>query len=241
MSILDELDDPTSEVLDPTEVFGDGPAWVTKLGIELMTMLTPRLQMRVGDRATPEKVGALVGSSLTLMKGATTTVERPEAQEALKLFRDLLGGFDVLEAAKRLPQRRERFRVAFVRSIGRILERPNEEQYGFFHAIARAMRPCKRSTHGALTASEKRQLNTIAVYGVTLMNWRAIDKLKSSKQAYDFLCKLLSVEIVGHDPERIRRMFGRLGKQFKTPGRPCCEKTRQRLHCRGAVATAKPR
>jgi hypothetical protein len=58
------------------------------------------------------------------------------------------------------------------------------------------------------------------VYGVTLMNWQAIDKLTSSKKAYDFLCKLLSVEMVGDDPERIRRMFGRVGKQFKRPGRP---------------------
>jgi hypothetical protein len=220
MSILDELDDPTSEVLDPTEIFGEGPAWVTKLGVELMTMLNPRLQLRVGDRATPEKVGALVGSTLTLMEGSGAVVKRPGVEEALRLFGQLLGGFDVLGAAKLLPKRRERFRVAFVRSIGRILDRPNDERYRFFHAMARTTRPAKSSTDGALTSSEKRRLNTVAVYGVTLMNWQAIDKLKSSKEAYDLLCKLLPVDIVGHDPERIRRMFDRLEKRFKAPGRP---------------------
>jgi hypothetical protein len=220
MSILDELDDPTSEMLDPTGISGSGPAWVTKLGAEVMTMLTPRLQLRVGDRATPEKVGALVGSNLTLMEGATAVVKHPGVEAALKLFSRLLGGFDVRGAVERLPQWKERFRVAFVRAIGRILDRPNDERHRFFHAIARTTRPVKSSTEGTLKESEKRWLNTVAVYGVTLMNWQAIDKLRSSKEAYDLLCKLLPVDIVGHDPERIRRMFDRLGKRFKAPGRP---------------------
>jgi hypothetical protein len=71
-----------------------------------------------------------------------------------------------------------------------------------------------------LTAAEKKRLNTLAVYGVALTNWRKLDILKTSRKAYDFLVKLLSVDVVGHDPERIRRMFGRLGKQFGPPGRP---------------------
>jgi hypothetical protein len=225
MSILDDLDDPTSEVLDPTGIFGSGPAWVTKLGGELMTMLTPRLQLRVGDRATPEKVGALVGSNLTLMEGAAAVMEHPGVEAALKLFSQLLGGFDVLGAVKRLPQRREKFRVAFMRAIGRILDRPNDERHRFFQAIARTTRPAKSSTNRTLTKSEKRWLNTVAVYGVTLMNWQAIDQLKSSKEAYDLLCNLLPVDIVGHDPERIRRMFDRLGKRFKAPGRPLQRKS----------------
>jgi hypothetical protein len=219
-SILDDLDDPTSDVLDPTEIFGDGPAWVTKLGGELMNMLTPRLQLRLGDKATPEKVGALVGSSLTLMDGAVAVEEVPGAEGAFNLLSQLLGGFDVLGAVRHLPKRRERFRVASRRAIARVLDRPNDERYRFFHAIARTIRPAKVSTDGAGTSSQKRRLNTVVVYGVTLMNWQAIEKLSSSKEAYDLLCKLLPVEIVGHDPERIRRMFERLGKRFKAPGRP---------------------
>ena len=183
-------------------------------------MLMPRVQLRVGDRATPEKIGALVGSNLTLVEASTAAVRQSALEQALKLFSPLLGGFDVLRGAKLLPQRNERFRAALMQSMGRILDRPNDERYRFFRAMTRSMRPAKSSTDAAPTANEKRRLNTIAVYGVTLMNWQTIDKMRSSKEAYDFLCYLLSVEVVGHDAERTRRMFGRLGKTFRQPGRP---------------------
>jgi len=195
---------------------------VTKLGLELVTMLMPRVQMRVGDRATPEKIGAVVGSSLALMEASVAAVRQPALEQALKVFSSVLGGFDVLRGAKLLPQRNEGVRVALVRSMERILDRPNDERYRFFRAMSRSMRPSKGSNDAGPTLHEKRRLNTIGVYGVTLMNWQTIDKMRSSKEAYDFLCKLVPVEIVGHDPERIRRMFGRLGKQFKAPGRPRC-------------------
>jgi hypothetical protein len=188
-------------------------------------MLMPRVQLHVGDRATPEKVGALVGSTLLLMETWTAGAKAdPPKKEALKLSNALMGGFDLLGAVKLLPERRERFRVAFIGAIGKIFDRPNEERFRFFHAIGRATRTDRRSTDAALTATKERRLNTIAVYGVTLMNWPAIDKLRSSKQAYEFLCRLLPVEIVGHDPERIRRMFSRVGKTFRQPGRPQMEK-----------------
>ena len=186
ISILDELDEPTSDALDPTRIFDEGPTWVTKLGVELITMLMPRVQLRVGDRATPEKIGALVGSNLTLVEASTAAVRQSALEQALKLFSPLLGGFDVLRGAKLLPQRNERFRAALMQSMGRILDRPNDERYRFFRAMTRSMRSAKSSTDAAPTANEKRRLNTIAVYGVTLMNWQTIDKMRSSKEATTF-------------------------------------------------------
>jgi hypothetical protein len=221
LSVIDDFDGSTSVLPDDSaEIFEGAPSWVTKLAAELMTMLTPRLQLRVGDRATPEKVGRLVGSGLTLIEKSAEVIQGPAGETALKSASRVLGGFDVVRAARCLPQQREMFRASLMRTVGRILDRPEDERCRFFKAIAQAIQPRKRTTNYVLSETQKRQRNTISVYGVTLMNWQKFDRLTSSRQAYDTLCKILPVEIVGHDAERIRRMFSRLGKTFRQPGRP---------------------
>lgn len=226
ISVLDLLDDdePLDPKLDPNEITGEeGPAWVTKLAAEVLTILMPPIQLRIGDRPTPEKVGALIGNHLALTEivMAGSAPVNAGFQALLQSAKPLLGGFDGVAAVHEMAERRPRAQKALVRVIAKVLERPDEERYRFFRAFTRGIRPEKVSSEPRpVTAAEKKRLNTLTVYGVALMNWRKLDILKTSKEAYDFLVKLLSVDVVGHDPERIRRMFGRLGKQFGPPGRP---------------------
>lgn len=139
----------------------------------------------------------------------------------LKDAKRFLNGFDATLALQELPKLDVNRRRAIADAIEKILDRPADERFRFFHAFARGIRPEKLDSETReLTKSEKKGLNTLTVYGVALANWRQIDVLQTSKEAYDCLVGLLSVEVVGHDPERIRRMFSRLGKQFSRPGRP---------------------
>jgi hypothetical protein len=226
ISVLDLLDDdePLDPKLDPNEITSeDAPAWVTKLAAEVLTMVMPPIQLRIGDRPTPEKVGALIGNHLALSETVMDGSSPLSAgfQALLQSAKPLLGGFDGVAAVQEMAERRPRAQKALVRVIAKVLERPDGERYGFFRAFTRGIRPAKISSESRpLTAAEKKRLNTLAVYGVALTNWRKLDRLKTSREAYDFLVKLLSVDVVGHDPERIRRMFARVGKRFGAPGRP---------------------
>ena len=217
---------------DTNKILGETPAWVTKLTLELMGMIMPRVQLRIGQRATPEKVGALVGAHMALchevgVRMGPNADDRDIYQAAMKLIEPAIKPFRPGEVAREVPELLASVRRQFGTVMPKILERPIHECSGFFSALGRGLRKPKSTfmpevVDGKPKASplQMRRLKTMTVYWVTLMNWQAIDRLTNSKQAYDFLCKLLPIEIVGHDPERIRRMFSRLGKQFKAPGRP---------------------
>ena len=217
---------------DANNILGETPAWVTKLTVELMAMIMPRVQLRIGQRATPERVGALVGAHMALchevgVRMGPNADDRDIYQQAMKLIEPAIKPFRPGEIAGEVPQLLASVRRQFDTVMPKILERPIDECSGFFAALGRGLRKPKSTlmpeiVDGKPKASplQMRRIRTMTVYWVTLMNWQAIDRLTSSKEAYDFLCKLLPIESVGHDRERIRRMFSRLGKQFKAPGRP---------------------
>jgi hypothetical protein len=60
----------------------------------------------------------------------------------------------------------------------------------------------------------------LIVYTVARHNWRELDALKTSQEAFQWFEKRIPAELLGNDPERIRKMFYRVGKRFKAPGRP---------------------
>jgi hypothetical protein len=63
-------------------------------------------------------------------------------------------------------------------------------------------------------------MRRIVVYLLARHNWRELDQLETSQQAFEWFEKRLPEPILGNDPERIRKMFYRVGKRFKKPGRP---------------------
>ena len=138
----------------------------------------------------------------------------------MNLVKPLFAGFDAGAVLEKLPPREERFNDSFARVLPKILSRPDDERFEFFRAIANGLRPPREKEERKLSLPQEKQRRTLTVYGVSLMNWQTIDCLRSSKEAFAFLQRLLPVEIIGHDAERIRRMFARLGKQFRPPGRP---------------------
>jgi hypothetical protein len=225
LSIVDELDAGDLEGgVDPVGFAGEVPLWVLRCASELFTLLIPRFQLRVGQRATPASVGSLVAMQLILNEALSPFVN-VEATGGKKL-RALLhtvkfpwAGFDAAGALSSLPQQHEKLRSNLAGAMSRILARPNHEVHQFLNAVAQGIRPSKR--HAPRPEWIRKRLNTIAVYAAVLLNWRKFHDLENSKHAYDRLLKMLPVEVVGHSHERVRRMFERgFGKHFGPPGRP---------------------
>jgi hypothetical protein len=124
-SIVEQLaSDDVSPALDPAGVAGDTPGWVTKLAAEVMTMLMPRIQLRIGDKPTPEKVGALVGNHLALTETVNGVAGEAAVVSALQFAKPMLAGFDGVLASQELVNSADEKRRAIVDVIAKILERP---------------------------------------------------------------------------------------------------------------------
>ncbi len=224
LSIVDNLDVNDVSEHDVSGVAGDTPLWVTKLATEVLTLVNPRLQLRVGDKASAASVGSLTASQLRLFAAcrcfARLNAEQTKNLEtAMRVAKPSLAGFDATAAISEFPQREARFHSAVGRVFPKILSRPPDEAFAFLRALSNGVRPSRSPSQRDLRVDQKR-LRTLVVYGVTLMHWRTIDRLDSSQAAFRFLETLLPAEIVGYSAERVRRMFARLNKQFRAPGRP---------------------
>jgi len=132
-------------------------------------------------------------------------------------------GFDMQAFHQNMPAVRDKI----VSTITRILkERPLEEIGESFRGFSRALSQNKRSLipefkDGRFRCTPKQfeLVRRVNVYLFVRHNWRELDKLETSQQAFEWLEKRLPAEILGNDPERIRKMFYRAGKRFKDPGR----------------------
>jgi hypothetical protein len=231
LSIVDELDggDLKGEI-DPVGFTEEVPLWVLRCASELFTLLVPRFQLRVGQRATPGHVGSLLAMQMILNEALSPFVS--VGSEEGKKLRTVLhrvtfpwAGFDAAGALSSLPEQHEKLRLNVADAVSRILTRPNHEVYEFLNAVARGIRPHKG--HAPRPEWIRKRLSTIAIYGAVLLNWRKFDGLQSSREAYDLLLKMLPVEVVGHSHERVRRMFERgYQKHFGPPGRPVKKRKR---------------
>jgi hypothetical protein len=113
-------------------------------------------------------------------------------------------------------------------TVKKILEqRPVNEQADFFKGFSRGLRQNPRSLmpeieNGKPKFSPKQfeTMRRVMVYLIARHHWRELDALETSQQAFEWFEKRLPTEILGNDPERIRKMFYRAGKKFKAPGRP---------------------
>jgi hypothetical protein len=230
--VCEMADGQEPDIADTNQLLGETPDWVTKLSLEVIEMVMPRVQLRVGQAATPNNVGVTLGSHFALChqlseRVASMTRRGESHPAAVKTIERAVQPFRPADVVGLIPELVAWLRPQIGRVTEKVLTRPLPEISTFFRAVGRGLQNPKSCTllwmdddPATLTTGQRKRLRTITVYWITLMNWQAIERLTSSKEAYDFLVKLLPVEIIGHDPERIRRMFSRLGKRFKEPGRP---------------------
>jgi hypothetical protein len=195
----------------------DEPAWVTKLTCELFNMMTPKIQFRAGMRPAADKVGAIIGSQFVQMEQAARFRElpKPQAGPLLDAFNKgmQLGmppeGFDVQAFHQNMPAVRDKI----VSTITRILkQRPLEEIREFFRGFSRALSQNERSLIPEFkdgrfhhTPEQVELARRVNVYLFVRHNWRELDQLETSQQAFEWLEKRLPQEILGNDPERIRK------------------------------------
>jgi len=106
-------------------------------------------------------------------------------------------------------------------------DRSLREAAEFFRGLSRGLSQNERSLVPELkdgrlqyTPKQFERMRRIVVYLLARHNWRELDKLETSQEAFQWFEKRLPEQILGNDPERIRKMFYRVGKRFKKPGRP---------------------
>ena len=136
-------------------------------------------------------------------------------------------GFDVDAGRSNLPAVRDKI-CSVVAEV--LKERPLQESAEFFRGFSRGLRQNSKGLTPEIidgiarfTPEQLRRIGTILVYLLTRHNWREIDKLETSKQAFEWFEKRFPpplLPLIGNDPERIRKMFYRVGKTFKFPGKP---------------------
>jgi hypothetical protein len=213
-------------------VLENEPAWVNKLTLELLNMITPKMQLRAGVRPTPGNVGAMMGSHFVQIAQteASFKLPKPATEAGLAAFNMGVrlgtppGGFDVENVRQHVPAVRDKI----CSTIPRILkDRPLREAAEFFRGLSRGLSQSDRSLipdikDGRLQYSPKQfeLIRRVVVYTVARHNWRELDRLETSQEAFEWFEKRLPEPILGNDPERIRKMFYRVGKRFKKPGRP---------------------
>ena len=208
------------------------PKWVEKLFLQLMNLAMPKIRLRPGMKPTPDKIGVFIGSELVQIEHAKAMMALPppqtEAQRAgfakgISLLPDP-EIFTALKASNGVSEMEPRVKNIISRVLN---ERPLNDVSEFFRGFARGL---KRSNDSLLpkivdgkasyTPKQFEKIRTLMIYSVAAQRWQQIDSQQTSREAYDFLAKFLPPEILGFDPERIRKMFYRLGKKFKDGGRP---------------------
>jgi hypothetical protein len=231
LRLVDELAAVTQPLRGSSGDLENEPLWVDKLTCELFNMVTPKMQLRAGMKPTPDKIGVMIGSHFVQMAQAEAFSELPRPTTepgssalgiGLKLA-SLPAGFDVEAARQKIPAARDKICSVVVRILR---ERPLQEASEFYRGFSRGLNQNPKAlvpqvVNGVpqFTGKQLARLRTIMVYILARHNWRDIDQLETSQQAFEWFEKRLPAQILGNDPERIRKMFYRVDKQFKKPGR----------------------
>jgi hypothetical protein len=62
--------------------------------------------------------------------------------------------------------------------------------------------------------------STTLRYTSMIVYWRVVEMMTSMEQLHEFLTKIYGVNVVGTDIKGTRQLCHRIGKRFKSPGRP---------------------
>lgn len=233
LKIVDDLAAITGPLRGGQELATDEPDWVTKLTCEIFNMVTPKMQLRPGMKPTADKIGAMVGSHMVQIAQAKHFAKIPKpvervARTAFEMGFNLASppGFENGAALMRenLPAVEDQIRKVVARVLG---ERPPQEAAKFLKGLSRGLGQNERSLVPEMEDGKPKYnpkqfelMRRVMIYAVARHHWRELDQLKSSQEAFEWFEKRLPAAILGNDPERIRKMFYRVDKRFKEPGRP---------------------
>src|ERR1017187_4996239 len=64
ITLVEDLVAITKPLRGGHELASDEPAWVDKLTFEIFNMVAPKMQLRAGNKATPDRIGVMIGSYL---------------------------------------------------------------------------------------------------------------------------------------------------------------------------------
>ena len=232
--LVEKLEAVTARLRPGGVTMDDEPRWVDRLTWELANMISPKLQLRAGIEPTPDKIGVMIGCHLTQMAQARMQAALPKPQtEAGRI------GFEMGQKLGTPPGIDPGWYGAALKQFGEVeeltrevikkilVDRPLTEATEFFRGLSRGLKDNRNSLvpvmeNGRPTYSDRQfeLLRRVMVYTVARHNWRELDKLETSQQAFEWFSRRVPGELLGDDPERIRKMFYRVGKRFKTPGRP---------------------
>jgi hypothetical protein len=233
LALIDELHAATAPLRGDGPIPSKVPPWVDKLTFEVLNMITPKLQLRPGIKPTADKIGVMIGSHLIhIAQGKSmAAIPMPTAPEAraamergIRLATPPEGMVPIKVGMSKLPEIERKVHAV----IGRVLsDRPLDEAAEFFKGLSRGLRQNARSIipdsvcgRPQFSPKQFELLRRLIVYTVARHNWRELDVLKTSQEAFHWFERRIPAEILGNDPERIRKMFYRVGKRFKDPGRP---------------------
>lgn len=233
LKIVDDLAAITGPLRGGYELAADEPAWVTKLTCEIFNMVTPKMQLRAGVKPTADKIGAMVGSHMVQIAQAKQFANIPKPTEEVARAAFEMGcnlatpaGFEngAVLMRENLPAVEDQIHKLVARVLS---ERPLHEAAKFVKGLSRGLGQNERSIvpeiqDGRPKYSPKQfeLMRRLMVYTVARNNWRELDQLENSQKAFEWFEKRLPAAILGNDPERIRKMFYRVRKRFKEPGRP---------------------
>jgi hypothetical protein len=200
---------------------------------EIFNMVAPKMQLRAGKKPTPDSIGVVMGAYLLQVGQAKVMAQLPKpttgpARAAYDLGYDLATPPNFQNGAELMQQHMAGVEQQIQSVIARVLkDRPSSEVSEFYRGLGRGLEDKSRSLMPQMedgrpkyTAKQLELVRRLMVYALARHRWRELDQLKSSQQAFEWFEKRLPAEILGNDPERIRKMFYRVGKQFKRPGRP---------------------
>lgn len=233
MELFEEFGPLTEPMCDEIpDLAMDVPKWVSKLQFQMVNLVAPKLQVKAGMKMNPDRLGVFVGFNLFHCTQTAAMLEVPKPPEGprLEAFMSgakLMGGAGIFgreDNVKRLQDLERGLR----RIVARVLdERPLAEAVPFFKGFTRGIQGTgiglvPRIVDGVpqYTPRQMQTMSTMMIYMVILRDWKVIDSLETSMEAYEYLSKRIPPEILGFDAERIRALFHRFGKTFKAPGRP---------------------
>lgn len=71
-----------------------------------------------------------------------------------------------------------------------------------------------------MIAGENKSTETTQVYSFMVTYWRHVDKLPTAESLHTIIRQVHGANVAGADPKRIAQMCLRVGKTFRSPGRP---------------------
>lgn len=222
--ILDEMAQAEGRAVE-SSIFRRAPAWVSDMGLELMKLGLPGMQITKMSQSGPYYLGRLLGHFRMLLADDGPLVKK---------FETISSGVSPV-GSKKSRKRRSRAEIqnereqrsicrAFVRAAiakERALRKaqavvttvPLEEAQDFHRGYCDGL---ASEVHWEQTDLV---LTPLPIYFLMVFNWPVVKKLPSTYALYKLLCAVLGAPHV-RNYDRVKKICQRYGVRLRRPGRP---------------------